>query len=69
VTSATIPTTKLVISRDTCGSIREKNPFYAISATSLARIQAIWGGTWFRTQAKNSMPARNAVTLANGLVI
>ena len=39
--NASTPAKQQVVSRDTCGSILEKDPLHAVSAVSLAGPQAV----------------------------
>ena len=69
VTSATIHASKLMISRNTCCGILERNPLPAISGASLAGSQTDWNITWFPTLVRNPLLARNANTHAGSPVI
>ena len=57
VTSATIHASKLMISRNTCCGILERNPLLAISGASLAGGQTDWNITWFPTPVRNPLLA------------
>ena len=67
-TSASIRVQELIISRDTCGNMREKNLSSAINVATLARKLVASGDTCGLIQVRSLSVVRNVTTLAQKLV-